>query len=93
MVEIGACYIDRNSGEYKVKRGALLFLGKYNAIKELFLQYHLDYFNRRGNNPRWSDSVSDDEPNDSEMNIFNFYMIVYEKLKALLQEAFRLDEG
>lgn len=41
LVEIGACYIDRNSGEYKV----------------------------------------------------NFYMIVYEKLKALLQEAFRLDEG
>lgn len=93
LLEIGACYLDRNNRTFKIKRGTLLFLGKCNSIKELFPHYHLDYFNRRGNNPRWSDRVSDDEINDYEMNIYNFYNIVYEKMKALLQESFVLDEG
>lgn len=90
--EIGACYIDRNSGDLKVRRGTLLFLGRCNAIKELYPQYHVDYFNRKGNNPRWNDRVTDDEPSDYEMNLFNFYTIVYEKLKLLLKEGFSLDE-
>ncbi|MBR4027668.1 MAG: putative DNA binding domain-containing protein [Lachnospiraceae bacterium] len=93
LTEIGACYIDRSSGELKVRRGTLLFLGKCNSIKELYPQYHLDYFNRQGNNPRWTDRVTDDEPGDYEMNLFNFYTIVYEKLKSLLMDGFNLDEG
>lgn len=92
LVEIGACYEDRNTQELKIKRGTLLFLGKVNAIKELFPHYHLDFFNRRGNNPRWIDRVSDDEPSDYEMNIYNFYNIVYEKIKLLLQESFVMDD-
>ena len=92
LLEIGAAYKDRNTGEYKIRRGTLLFLGKCNSIKELYSHYHLDYFNRRGSNPRWQDRVSDDEPNDYEMNIYNFYNIVYEKMKILLQESFSLDD-
>lgn len=91
--EIGACYIDRNTRVFKVKRGTLLFLGKCNSIKAVFPHFHLDFFNRRGNNPRWSDRVSDDEPSDYEMNLYNFFNIVYEKIKVLLQESFVLDEG
>lgn len=92
LVEIGACTKDRTSGELKIKRGTLLFLGKVNSIKELFPHYHLDYFNRRGNNPRWSDRVSDDEPSDYEMNLYNFYNIVNEKIRILLQDEFVLDQ-
>ena len=91
LSEIGACYKDRNTGELTIKRGTLLFLGKTNSIKEMFPHFHLDFFNRRGNNPRWSDRVSDDEPSDYEMNIYNFYNIVYEKMKVLLKESFVLD--
>lgn len=91
LVEIGACTRDRSTGELKIKRGALLFLGKVNSIKEFFPHYHVDFFNHRGNNPRWSDRVSDDEPSDDEMNLFNFYRIVYEKMRLLLQEGFQLD--
>lgn len=91
LTEIGACYKDRNTGELKIKRGTLLFLGKCNSIKELFPHYHVDYFNRRGSNERWSDRVSDDEPIGYEMNLYNFYNIVYEKIKVLLQESFSLD--
>lgn len=93
LTEIGACFVDRVSGEVKLRRGALLFLGKEQAIKEAYPHYHLDYFNRKGRNPRWIDRVSDDEPGDYEMNIFNFYSIVYEKMKILLNESFQLDEG
>lgn len=91
LVEIGACTKVRTTNEIKIKRGTLLFLGKVNAIKELFPHYHVDFFNRRGNNPRWSDRVSDDEPSDNEMNLYNFYRIVYEKMRLLLQEGFILD--
>lgn len=93
LTEIGACYKDRKTGEMKIRRGTLLFLGKCNSIKELFPHYHLDYFNHRGNNPRWSDRVSDDEPSDYEMNLYNFYNIVYEKIRILFQESFMLDSG
>ena len=93
LTEIGACYKDRHTGEIKIRRGILLFLGKCNSIKELFPHYHLDFFNRRGENPRWIDRVSDDEPSDYEINIYNFYNIVYEKIKNLLQESFALDSG
>lgn len=92
LLEIGASYRDRNTGEYKIRRGTLLFLGKCNTIKELYSHYHLDYFNRKSGNQRWLDRVSDDEPSDYEMNIYNFYNIVYEKMKALLQESFSLDD-
>lgn len=93
LKEIGACFVDRVSGEVKLRRGALLFLGQERTIKEVYPHYHLDYFNRKGQNPRWLDRVSDDEPSDYEMNIFNFYSIVYEKMKMLLKESFELDEG
>ncbi|KIR01423.1 Protein of unknown function DUF467 [Lachnospiraceae bacterium TWA4] len=92
LLEIGACFRDRTNGEFKIKRGTLLFLGKCNAIKELYPHYHVDYFNKSGNNPRWSDRVSDDELGDYEMNLYNFFSIVYEKMKALLQQGFSLDE-
>ena len=36
LLEIGASYRDRNTGEYKIRRGTLLFLGKCNTIKELY---------------------------------------------------------
>ncbi len=93
LTEIGGCTRARTSGKIQIKRGTLLFLGKVNSIKEMFPHYHVDFFNRRGNNPRWTDRVSDDEPGEYEMNIYNFYRIVYEKIRVLLQESFALDEG
>lgn len=91
LTEIGACSLDRSTQKLSIKKGTLLFFGKANSIKEIYPHFHLDYFNRRGNNPRWIDRVSDDEPNDYEMNIYNFYRIVYDKLRILLQEPFHMD--
>ena len=92
LVEIGACKYDRISSEFKIKKGALLFFGKCNSIKEIYPQYHVDYYNRQGENPRWSDRVTDDEPSDYEMNLYNFYSIVYEKLRVVSQNEFELND-
>lgn len=92
LLEIGACSKDRVTNELKIKRGALLFLGKTNSIKELYPHYHVDFFNRKGSNERWSDRVSDDEPSDYDMNLYNFYNIVYGKMRLLLQDAFVLGQ-
>lgn len=70
-----------------------MFFGKCNSIKEIYPHYHVDFFNRRGTNVRWIDRVTDDEPSDYEMNLFNFYTIVIEKMKTLLKESFALDEA
>lgn len=90
LAEIGGALVDRATGEFKLKRGTLLFLGKVNAIHEVYPSYHVDYFNRKGNNPRWTDRITDDEPSEYEMNLFNFYTIVHEKLILLQNEAFTL---
>jgi ATP-dependent DNA helicase RecG len=50
LLNIGAISKNRTTGEIQLKRGTLLFLGKYRSIREFFPHYHLDYFNRRGNN-------------------------------------------
>ncbi len=91
LIEIGAAIKDRIKGNFMLKRGTLLFLGKSNSIKELYPSFHLDYFNKTGNNSRWTDRVSDDEPYSKEINIFNFFNIVHEKLRLLLINSFRLD--
>lgn len=91
LTEIGAAFHDRDSGTWHLKKGTLLFLGSVNAIKELFPHYHVDYFNRRGHNARWIDRVTDDEPSGYEMNLYNFFTIVYEKMRSIPQEAFTLD--
>mgnify|MGYP003042413317 CR=1 FL=1 len=91
LKEIGAVSSDRETKELKIKQGTLLFFGKYNSIRELFPNFHLDFFNRKGNNPRWEDRVATDEPSNEEMNIYNFYTIVSEKLRVFLQKSFALD--
>ena len=90
--EIGGGRINRKNGEFQILKGTLLFLGKLNAIKECYPHFHLDYFNHLGEVNRWSDRVTDDEPNDQEINIFNFYSIVDAKLHILQESAFKLNE-
>ncbi len=92
LIEIGGAVKDRITGEFKIKRGTLLFLGKVNSIHEVYPYYHVDYFNRRGNNSRWIDRVTDDEPSEYEMNLYNFYTITQAKISILLKEAFELDQ-
>lgn len=77
---------------YYPTAGCILLFGKYNAIKEVVPSYFLDYINYQGTTERWADRLSTDLPNSREMNIFNFYNMVYSKLEALDQSKFMLGE-
>lgn len=92
LKQIGAIRKDRKTNEYKLTEGCLLFLGKYLSITDYFSKYHLDFFYRGRDNERWLDRVNSDEPKYGEMNIFNFYNIVFEKIKINLKEKFELNE-
>lgn len=92
LIEIGVMRRNRTTNNINPTRGGLLFLGKYNSIREVYPAFHMDYFNRKGNNERWVDRVATDEPSKYQMNIYNFYTIVNEKLNAISYNEFKLDE-
>lgn len=93
LLELGLIRKDRIDGKIKITRGCLLFLGKINSIKELYSSFHLDFLNRIGNNERWSDRIASDEPYEKELNIYNFYKIISEKLSVLQKHEFKLDRN
>lgn len=74
-----------------IKNGTLLFFGKYTIIKDHFPSYFLDYVNRPDPALRWIDRVSSDDISDIQMNIYNFFNIIFEKLKAIVVEKFELN--
>lgn len=73
--------------------GTLLLFGKYNTIKRYFDSYQMDYFDFRGSSERWSDRIATDDLGPDEMNVFNFYNLVYQKLLMTTKEGFKLDEN
>lgn len=93
LKEIGAIRLDREDNNYKITDGCLLFLGKNNSITDFYSKFYLDYFYRGEENERWIDRVSSSEPQIREMNIYNFYKIVFEKIKNNLKNNFSLNEN
>lgn len=93
LLDIGIIKLSRTTGEIEVTKAALLFFGKYNAIKDVFPHFYLDYINKIDAANRWTDRFSSDEPNTIEINLYNFYHIVYEKLRGLIFESFKLDQN
>lgn len=96
LLEMGVFQIDRNDHRKpKLTIAGLLFLGKLSAIYQKFPSFHLEYINRRGllNNERWKDRVCTGDLNYMDLNIFEFFHIVWEKLKATIEDPFELDEN
>lgn len=91
--EIGAIFKDRTSDKYNITAGALLFFGKNNSIKERFPKFFLDYIYRPDVDKRWVSRINSDMLLDKEINIFNFFRIVEEKLLNLVTNEFTLDEN
>lgn len=92
---VGAYKKDRNGdGQYKLTAGGLLFFGKYNSITDRFPHFQLDYFEKDSNlNSRWIDRVSTGDAEFPDLNVFDFLLIVRDKLSATVKEPFTLDEG
>lgn len=78
--------------EYYPTAGCIMLFGKYNAIKKIVPSCSLDYIRYHGTGDVCVDRLSTELPNSREMNIFNFYNMVYAKLEALDQSKFILGE-
>ena len=94
LIEMGIFQIDRNDGRKpKLTLAGLLFLGKYDAIRQRLPHFHLEYFNKRCDpSARWKDRVSTGDLDYHDLNLFQFYKIVLEKLKTTIDEPFELDQ-
>jgi len=95
LINIGAYKKDRNGdGAYKLTSGGLLFFGKYNSITDRFPHFQLDYFEKDSNlNSRWIDRVSTGDASFPDLNMFDFLLIVMDKLSSTVKEPFILDEN
>ena len=95
LKSVGAYKKDCNGdGQYKLTAGGLLFFGKYNSITDRFPHFQLDYFEKDSNlNSRWIDRVSTGDAEFPDLNVFDFLLIVRDKLSATVKEPFTLDDG
>ena len=91
LLSIGLAEENEELGSIDVKLGTLLLLGKVSTIQHYLPHYHVDYFSHIGSDTRWSDRVSDDDFGIVELNLFNFFNIVYEKLITSIRSPFKLN--
>lgn len=94
LKQMGVFQIDRNDQRKpKLTIAGLLFLGKLDAILQKFPHFHLEYINKRGIQPeeRWKDRVSSGDLEYMDLNLFNYFFIVSEKLRTTITDPFALD--
>ena len=70
-----------------------IFFGKINSIISRFPHFHLDYFDKRGDNPRWIDRVASDDLSFQNLNLMNYFFLIMEKLRATIEEPFELEDN
>ena len=73
LIYIGASHLDYDDNKYYLTDGGLLFFGKINSIISRFPHFHLDYFDKRGDNPRWIDRVASDDLSFQNLNLMNYF--------------------
>ncbi|MBE6079397.1 MAG: hypothetical protein E7204_00860 [Veillonella sp.] len=83
--------LDRTDGKPKLTLAGLLFFGKLTSIKSYIPAYHVDYFDKRGSTDRWRDRVDSEDLEFENLNLFNYYEIIMEKLKISIDRNFDLD--
>lgn len=87
---------NRKSREDNLTFGGLLFLGKYDSIKEYIPHFHLEYINKTNtsfmDNVRYKDRIATGDINYPNLNLFNFYFEVYNKIVKQDNFSFNLDE-
>lgn len=92
LQRIGVLAEDRaDNRSIKLRLGGLLFFGKYEAIRSRLPHYHVDYFDKRGLTERWRDRVDAGNFEFPDLNLYNYFSIVYEKLSNSIERSFSLD--
>ena len=92
LENIGVFCKNRNTNKIHLTVAGLLFFGKYNSIIDRFPHYHVDFFDKRGNSQRWSFRIESGNLDFPDLNLFNYYRLVSEKLLLSVNRNFELDE-
>ena len=92
LENIGVFRKNRNTNKIHLTVDGLLFFGKYNSIIDRFPHYHVDFFDKRGNSQRWSFRIESGNLDFPDLNLFNYYRLVSEKLLLSVNRNFELDE-
>ncbi|WP_415425466.1 RNA-binding domain-containing protein [Staphylococcus borealis] len=97
LKDCGVIRKNRRNKEENLTFGGLLFLGKYDSIKEYIPHFHLEYINKTNtsfvDNVRYKDRVATGDINFPNLNLFNFYFEVYNKIVKQDNFSFNLDEN
>jgi predicted HTH transcriptional regulator len=91
LTQIGVLGKDRQSGMRGLRIAGLLMFGRYNAIKEQFPYYMVDYQERPEPKKelRWIDRIVPDDTWSG--NLYDFYLKTIRKLTADVKIPFRLE--
>ena len=94
LEEMGVFQLDKEEHNTpKLTLAGLLFLGKLQSIQRVLPHFHLDYINKRDRgNTRWTDRVSTGDLQYRDLNLFEYYEIVRNKLRLTINDTFELDE-
>lgn len=94
LIEVGALRKDRQGdGQYYLTVGGLLFFGKYTSITDRFPGFQLDYFEKESSlDVDWKDRVSSGDAAFPQLNVYSFYRMAMDKLKATIKDEFMLDK-
>ena len=92
LENIGVLRKNRNTSVMNLTIAGLLFFGKYNSILDRFPHYHVDFFDKRGDSQRWSFRIESGNLDFPDLNLFNYYRLVSEKLLLSIDRDFELDE-
>lgn len=69
---------------------------KEEAIRSRFPKFHLDYIDKRGIyniQDRWKDRVAFGDSQYIDLNVFEFYLVVMDKLVSAINTPFKLIDG
>jgi ATP-dependent DNA helicase RecG len=90
---IGAIGTDRATGKFGLRIAGLLMFGRFDAIREVFPNYMVDFQERPEpkTEARWVDRLVPDSTWSG--NLYDFFQKVYRKLTADIKIPFRLREG
>ena len=89
---IGAIARSKENGDLRPTAAGLMMLGSEFDIVRQFPHYFLDYRRDLSQNSRWDDRVQSSS-GDWSGNVFDFYYLVYGKLKQALSVPFKIKEG
>ncbi len=89
---IGAAARGREGEILRPTAAGLLMLGNEYDIVRQFPHYFLDYRLEQSQENRWDDRV-ESSSGDWSGNVFDFYYLVYGKLKQALSVPFKIKEG